>query len=662
MVEYTVEVHGNAVLTLEGIHITLIGSICDSGPQLLHTLSPSAVHRSRVSCAESMGKLLLLKLEARPGTFGLLLKEWFCSKVVVVTHEGQKVQFPCYQWLNHKKTAVCLRDDKAVLINKENNPTLLRQRQQELETRRHDFRWKEFPGLPWGVDANAATDVPNEVRFSFTKAIEMQLNRNEVLLQMEIERLTALSDSWSSFEEIHSCLRCPEVNDYVLEHWESDAFFGDQFLNGLNPMMIKRCSELPQNFPVTDEMVKQFLGGSCLKEELQNGNLFLCDYQNLSGFAGNVINKRRQSLAAPLCLLYSTPEKQLKPIAIQLFQEPGEENPIFLPSDSEHDWLLAKIFVRSAEFHEHELNFHLLRTHFLAEVFTVSTLRNLPSAHPLFKLLMPHTRYTLQINIMARNILISPDGIFKKFTAIGALDAVEKFLPRATSSLTYSSLCLPDNIKERGLEDIPNYYYRDDGLQLWNTIHEFVGGVLKYYYKNDEDVEKDTELQKWISEIFQYGFLKNKESGIPESFSSDEEVVKFITMVIFTVSGQHAAVNNGQFEFGGWMPNLPTSLRLPPPKTKGQSTKTTIFQTLPSVSTTIHGLAVLKLLSTKSSDHYPLGVYKEELFGDAGPLHLISEFKKSLGKVDEEITARNKDLELPYVFLQPVNVDNSVAL
>ena len=63
--------------------------------------------------------------------------------------------------------------------------------------------------------------------------------------------------------------------------------------------------------------------------------------------------RKDQFAVAPMCLLYVNSSKQLVPIAIQLRQGMREEdkkepNPIFLPSDGWYDWLLAKIYYRSA--------------------------------------------------------------------------------------------------------------------------------------------------------------------------------------------------------------------------------------------------------------------------------------------------------------------------
>ena len=58
--------------------------------------------------------------------------------------------------------------------------------------------------------------------------------------------------------------------------------------------------------------------------------------------------RKGQHCAAPLCLLYVNANKQLVPIAIQLKQEEGDGNLIFLPSDHLVDWMLAKIFYQSA--------------------------------------------------------------------------------------------------------------------------------------------------------------------------------------------------------------------------------------------------------------------------------------------------------------------------
>uniref|UniRef100_A0A3Q0QSN8 Lipoxygenase domain-containing protein n=1 Tax=Amphilophus citrinellus TaxID=61819 RepID=A0A3Q0QSN8_AMPCI len=133
-------------------------------------------------------------------------------------------------------------------------------------------------------------------------------------------------------------------------------------------------------------------------------------------------------------------------------------------------------------------------------------------------------------------------------------------------------------------------------------------------------------------------------------------------MVIFTCSAQHSAVNSGQYEFGAWMPNSPTSLQLPPPTKKGTVNEQTMLDSFPSVDTTVHGMALMWLLSKQSSDHVLLGQYPEEHFSEEEPLKMIRVFQEELQKLSAEIKARNKNVGLPFTSLNPDVVENSVTL
>ncbi|XP_074482909.1 arachidonate 12-lipoxygenase, 12R-type-like [Sebastes fasciatus] len=547
-------------------HTKLIGLEGDS------PFTRGAVSRFKVSCKDSIGNLFQIKLKKQP------LKEfpedskWFPTKVVVKSPEGETYKFPIYKWIDDSEV-YCFTEERGLC-------------------------WEVYgEGIPHHLKVDSYLSLP---LWEPRRDLQFAINLAETVASLGVKLLSDSKESWTDIDEIKGVFwgEYPDISDYVQKHWKEDAFFGEQFLNGVNPMLIRRCSALPRNFPVTDKAVSL-----SLTDEMKEGNIFLCDYKSLDGLTPNTIHGKEQYLMAPLVLLHKTPDNKLMPIAIQLKQTPAGDNPIFYPTDSEYDWLMAKIFVRGADFHEHELNVHLLRTHLLAEVFTVSLLRNLSEEHPLHELLVHHTRYTLQINYLARGRLISEEGILDQIAAAGG-NGMKEFLERSTASLTYSSLCIPEDIAERGLEDVPNFYYMDDGRQLWDIIHRFVQGVLRFHYKNDAMVQKDESLQKWISDIFEHGFLSQAGTGIPQSFTTVKDLVKFVTMVTFTCSAQHSAVNSGQYDYGGWMPNTPTTLRCAPPTRKGTTSEDTMLQTLPDQGTTAKGMATMWLLSQPSKYAY----------------------------------------------------------
>ncbi|XP_041252237.1 arachidonate 12-lipoxygenase, 12R-type-like, partial [Onychostruthus taczanowskii] len=93
-------------------------------------------------------------------------------------------------------------------------------------------------------------------------------------------------------------------------------------------------------------MVAPSLGtGTSLKEEMEAGNIYLADYGVLQGLPTALIDGRPTFVAAPLCLLHQRPDGELRPLAIQLSQEPGPDSPVFVPQDPPWLWLLAKAWL-----------------------------------------------------------------------------------------------------------------------------------------------------------------------------------------------------------------------------------------------------------------------------------------------------------------------------
>ncbi|KAM6930925.1 polyunsaturated fatty acid lipoxygenase ALOX15B-like [Xenentodon cancila] len=649
-VDYSVTIHLSDMAwasTNNSVYVTLVGEKAESERTVINScisIFNKTEFSGNISCPDDLGEVFLIKLQKESGW--IFSDDWLPSIAEVESPIGKKFRFPIYHWISDDEPHY-FREGKAALCFQDNDE-LRKIRELEIKQQRKVYRCGLL-GLPLPVNCvRSLTDQygpiglllqPDSIPYFQCPPPGLEI---AAMTGTRVLASTTLSCSFDNEAREH---------DYVFQSWMDDDFFGYQFLNGINPLLIRQCKTLPENFAVSGDVM--------LKEEMEKGNIFLCDYKILDGVKTNIINNKEQYLAAPLVLLRLEGGK-MKPIAIQLKQVPGKDNPVFYPDDG-CDWLLAKIFVRSADFNLHELNGHLLRTHLLAEVFAVSLQRNLPMVHPVYKLLIPHIRYTLFINTLARRLLISDDGVFTKFAASGG-EGMMTIMKRSLETLTYSSLCIKDDIKDRGLEDVPNFYYKEDGEQLWNIMYRFVEEMLGLYYEDDNQVKKDDEVKSWISDMFKHGFLMYENSGIPEKFETRPELVKFVTMVMYTCSAQHSAVNTGQYDFYGWMPNGPSSLQLPPPTEKGKATQQTILATFPNIETTVNAMSAVWLLSKIFIDVLHLGNYPDKQFTEECSRLKIRTFQRDLKELSTKIQDRNKNLALPYTYLDPVMVENSVSV
>ncbi|CAH2226065.1 hydroperoxide isomerase ALOXE3-like [Pelobates cultripes] len=615
----------------------------------------------KVTSNEDIGEILSVRLYKE---YYLVTDEWFCKYVDVTSPSGHTYHFPCYQWLSGPRILE-IPEGRGKLLLGTVNPVIQQQRRTELDDKRNTHRWRFYSeGVPFCIHVDNIKDLLLNDQYSSTKITSFLATSATTVIATKLKGYDSSTASWRNLNEMERVFYfiTTKNSERVSQVWKGDTFFGYQFLNGVNPIQIQQCSSIPDNFPVTDHMVAGSLGTSTnFQTELQKGNVFLADYKILQGLPINTINGQKQYLAAPLCLLWRSPQDYIIPIAIQLGQTPGKDSPIFLPSDPEWDWTLAKMWVRNADFQYHEAVSHLLYTHLFAEVFSIATTRQLPMGHPVYKLIIPHFRYTLAINTLARQTLINPGGTFDQITTIGQ-KGLDVLLRRAMEELTYDSLCHPEDIKNRGVESIPNYFYRDDGMKIWLAIERLVSDVVHYYYKDDDSISKDPELQAWVGEIFTKGFLDNQSSGIPSSLENKPDLIKYLTMVIFSCSAKHAAVNSGQFDFCSWMPNCPSSMRKPPPTIKGTATLDSILQILPQVNTTTRTMTVVWVLSNEPQDRRPLGNYPDEHFTEEAPKKYIQEFQTKLSELSSQIKERNKSKNLTYLYLDPERIENSVSI
>jgi len=64
------------------------------------------------------------------------------------------------------------------------------------------------------------------------------------------------------------------------------------------------------------------------------------------------------------------------PVAIQLFANKTENNPVWTPKDQPYDWLLAKICFNNSNVQLQQLSDHLINTHLVTEPYAIDAVFN----------------------------------------------------------------------------------------------------------------------------------------------------------------------------------------------------------------------------------------------------------------------------------------------
>ncbi|XP_022715874.1 linoleate 13S-lipoxygenase 3-1, chloroplastic-like isoform X2 [Durio zibethinus] len=480
-----------------------------------------------------------------------------------------------------------------------------------------------------------------------------------------------------------------------------DDEFGRLTLAGMNPISIERLKVFPpvskldpsiygpQESAFREEHIICHLDGMSINQAIEENKLFILDYHDTYFPFVNSINAHPDRKAyATRTIFFLTQMGTLKPIAIELSLPPinpyTPSKQVFTPpvdATTCWQWQLAKAHVCSNDSGAHELIQHWLRTHACMEPFIISARRHLSVMHPIHKLLHPHMRYTMEINARARELLISAGGIIESL--FSTKECSMEITSFAYKNWRFDMESLPADLIRRGIAEadptephglkllIEDYPYANDGLLIWSAIEKLVRDFVKYYYPDSSSVRSDPELSAWYYESINVGHADIRHESWWPRLSTPEDLVSILTTIIWIASAEHAALNFGQYHYGGYVPVRPSYMRRLVPNEHDPEYATFLadpegyfLSSLPSLREMTFLMSVLDILSTHSPDEEYLGERKD-LAAWAGEPEIIEAFYRfsmDMRMVEKEIEKRNANPKLrnrcgagvsPYELLVP---------
>ncbi|XP_071803746.1 polyunsaturated fatty acid 5-lipoxygenase-like isoform X2 [Asterias amurensis] len=576
------------------------------------------------------------------------------QEIKVVNKANQETSiFPINRWIKAYKSRIFERHDCSLPQfdgNKE-------QRKEEMIEKKklYELESKEEWLMP------QVKKVPNDELFSHD--YKWDIIKSNVKLSIQSKVIVLTSESWKRLEDIGKMYNKSLPVPYGINNWRCDLKFGSQRLVGCNPTQIKLCTEIPDNLAVNDEMLKPLMEDISIQDAIDSKKLFIVNYKILK----DLPTSSGRKICAPIALFFVKHNKDLTPVAIQLHQDPSADNPVFLPTDPEYTWLLAKMWFNSADASFHQSATHLGFTHLIMESVAVATHRSLSPSHPIFRLLAPHFLYVIAINSLALKQIVSKGGwVDQAFTVgrIGMLAIIARAAPKWRLDVDGT---LPADLRSRGVDDpevLPKYYFRDDAILLYEAIRKYVTEVVDGHYDTLEKLLVDDEIQDFaeiLSRSQGEGGCGIKGVHGNGKFATNAELIGALTAMIYTSSVAHAAANFSQYDEYAFPPNYPSQMRdCEPPKDKSPKSEKDILRSLPDKKMTLDVMIMSKILSDMGTKS--LGNFEVDYQFDPIGSKAVESFREDLARIGKIIDGRNAERTVPYPYLHPSVVPNAISI
>ena len=214
-------------------------------------------------------------------------------------------------------------------------------------------------------------------------------------------------------------------------------------------------------------------------------------------------------------------------------------------------------------------------------------------------------RYLLAGNTLIRMHVLGKGGALDRWTSVGS-EGNRAMMERLYADFHIDQLDFMEDLRGRGVDNnrkLTNYYYRDDGIRLWNAVSQYCTNIVEHFYRGKDDVINDGEIQAWLGDVRENGFPGRADDiGLPARFDDVTQLAGLVCRVLFTVTCRHAATHSEAMDMYGHVATVPASMGQPPPSDKTKVNKELTIETLPDQRPELYNTAMAYIMSLKKAD------------------------------------------------------------
>ena len=341
----------------------------------------------------------------------------------------------------------------------------------------------------------------------------------------------------------------------VLENYENDNDFCMRFFIGLAPNLVVCVKHLSQ---VPASIRNQTLEGD-LVDLITKKSLYMVLLNTVSDFSsptGSILN-------TPTIVFSGDFKEGFKIHGIVLS---SADNDVYTATSVENAYRLSKLYLSNAVI-IHHLYFNVLLRNFFLESICFAIHKDLPSNHPVRKILLPCLNEIAHKAVFLRKIFTDSESCYPDYVfSIGKVNGIDMISKYSRSrEVADSFFDVAKDFENRGF-DTPNvnYLHQHDVIRLLDVITHEISQYLSKHFKIDRDVESDEKLQSFFDTLIDPSQCNL--NLFPDGVKTRLKLANFIASVIFSATAHTSAFEKNLYDEGSLLAGMATSMTKPMPK------------------------------------------------------------------------------------------------